>query len=110
MLAVLCTSAYRVQYIFLVRKEMPREYGTHLYIIQAGEVCKVGRSMNVNRRFDEVSRSMPFADARLVATFQNAGFAEPWVLKALSQSYERRSEWFRCTPAQAIAAVSICIV
>jgi hypothetical protein len=88
---------------------MPREYGTHLYIILAGEVCKIGRSMDVQRRFAEVSRAKPFSDCRLVATFHGAGFVEPWVLRALCE-YERRSEWFRCTPADALAAVGLRLV
>ena len=88
---------------------MPREYGTHLYLIQAGEVIKIGRSMDVPRRFVEVKRSMPFADCRLVATFPDSGFIESWVLKAMS-AYERRGEWFRASPHDGLAHILECLV
>ena len=86
-----------------------RAYGTHLYLIDAGEVCKVGRSADVPRRFAEVCRGTPFSNARLVATFPDAGFCEPWVMRALA-GYERRGEWFRCTIADALAAVGAVLV
>ena len=88
---------------------MPREYGTHLYLIQAGEVIKIGRSMDVDRQFAEVHRAMPFADARLVATFYDSGFVEPWVLRALS-GYERRGEWFRASVDEGLEAILKCLM
>ena len=52
---------------------MPRAYGTHLYILQAGELIKVGRSMNVPRRLKELRHSNPWGDIELLAEFPCAG-------------------------------------
>ena len=90
-----------------------RAYGTHLYVIAAGQtagdLCKIGRSMNVERRLKEIQHSSPWNDCRLVAVFQDNGFLEPCVLRALG-AHERRGEWFRCTIGDAMAAVSACLV
>ena len=84
---------------------MAQQWGCDLYLIQAGELCKVGRSKHCHKRFQEISRGMPFADCRLVAVFPGEGHLEGWVFKAL-EPFERRSEWFRCTPSDALAAVA----
>ena len=86
-----------------------RAYGTHLYVIVAGDLVKIGRSMNVERRLKEHCHSNPFAEIRLVGVFQDAGFMESWVLRALG-AHERRGEWVRCTIAEAMAAVGACLV
>jgi T5orf172 domain len=88
---------------------MPRAYGTHLYVVSNGELCKVGRSMDVHRRVQELKRSNPWGEIRLVATFEEAGFMEPWVLRALCM-HERRGEWVKCTVSQALAAVGAVFV
>ena len=90
---------------------MPRAYGTHLYLLCDG-VCglvKIGRSMDVARRVGELRRGNPWADIRLVATFPEAGCLESWVLRALS-GHESRGEWFRCSVAEAMAAIGACLV
>ena len=86
-----------------------RAYGTHLYIIAAGGLTKIGRSMNCARRLKEHQHSNPFNDCRLVAVFQDSGFLEPCVLRALA-AQERRGEWFRCTVPEALAAVGTCLI
>ena len=58
---------------------MPRPYGTHLYILSMGEdLVKIGRSMDVGRRLVEHQHHNPWGDLKLVATFPDAGFCEPW--------------------------------
>ena len=88
---------------------MPRPYGTDLYIMQMGDLVKVGRSMHCQRRLAEHRRSNPWGDIRLVAVFPESGFAEPWVLRALA-AHERRSEWVKCSVAEAMAAVALVLV
>ena len=89
---------------------MPRPYGTHLYVLSMGEdLCKIGRSMDVPRRLLEHQHHNPWGDLKLVATFPDAGFCEPWVLRALA-AYERRGEWVRCSVQQALRAVADCLV
>jgi hypothetical protein len=83
---------------------MPRAYGTHLYILQAGELIKVGRSMNVPRRLKELRHSNPWGDIKLLAEFPGAGCLETWVLRVLS-AHERRGEWVKCSVAEVMAAV-----
>jgi len=88
---------------------MPRPYGKDLYLISAGELIKVGRSCNTARRLLEIQRSMPFANATLLATFPEQGFLEPFVFKALGE-YQRRGEWLLgCSGARAIEAVGACL-
>ena len=89
--------------------QMPRPYGTDLYVMQMGDLVKVGRSMNCQRRLAEHRRSNPWGDIRLVAVFPESGFTEPWVLRALA-AHERRSEWVRCSVAEALAAVALVLV
>ena len=84
-------------------------YGKHLYLLRMGDLVKVGRSMDIQRRLGEHRRNNPWGEISLVATFENSGFVESWVLKALSM-HERRSEWVRCTVPQALAAISQCLV
>ena len=86
-------------------------YGKHLYLLQTmdGELVKVGRSMDVKRRVSEHRNAYPWADISLVATFEDAGYIEPWVLKALS-GHERRSEWVKCSVPEALEAIGACLV
>ena len=93
------------------REMAKRAYGTHLYLIvdSLTGLCKLGRSMNVERRLKEHQRSNPWGDLRIVATFDGAGFLEPWVFRAMS-SHERRGEWFRCTIAEALTAVGLVLL
>ena len=73
------------------------------------DLVKIGRSMDVPRRFREHLHSNPWGDLKLAATFPGSGFAEPWVLRALA-AYERRGEWVRCSVQQALRAVADCVV
>ena len=84
-------------------------YGKHLYLLRMGDLVKVGRSMDIQRRLGEHRRNNPWGEISLVATFENSGFVESWVLKALSM-HERRSEWVRCTVPQALQAIGQCLV
>ena len=84
-------------------------YGKHLYLLRMGDLVKVGRSMDIQRRLGEHRRNNPWGEISLVATFENSGFVESWVLKALSQ-HERRSEWVRCSVSQALQAIGQCLV
>ena len=84
-------------------------YGSDLYLLRMGELVKVGRSMDVKRRLSEHRRANPWGDIVLIAVFQDSGFCEPGVLKALSQ-HERRSEWVRCSVPQALQAIGQCLV
>ena len=89
---------------------MPRPYGTHLYILSMGEdLVKIGRSMDVGRRLIEHQHHNPWGDLKLVATFPDAGFCEPWVLRALAD-FERRGEWVKCSVREALRAVSECLI
>jgi len=85
------------------------QYGKHLYLLKMGDLVKVGRSMDIQRRFAEHRRNNPWGDITLIAVFQDSGFCEPWVLKALSQ-HERRSEWVRCSVPVALEAIGECLV
>jgi hypothetical protein len=84
------------------------QYGKHLYLLKTSEFVKIGRSMDVRRRLGEHRRGNPWAEITLVAVFENSGFVEPWVLKALSQ-HERRSEWVRCSVPDALQAIGQCL-
>ena len=79
-------------------------WGCDLYVISCGELCKVGRSKHVAKRFKEIQRGMPFSDCHILAVFPGSGFCESWMHRALAD-YPRRGEWFRCD-AQAV----LCIV
>ena len=70
---------------------------------------KVGRSMDIQRRFCEHRRNNPWGEITLVAVFENSGFVESWVLRALSQ-HERLSEWVRCSVSEALEAIGECLV
>ena len=85
------------------------QYGKHLYLLKMGDLVKVGRSMDIQRRFAEHRRNNPWGEISLVAVFENSGFVESWVLKALSR-HERRSEWVRCSVAEALEAIGECLV
>ena len=87
---------------------MPRPYGTHLYVLQMGDLCKVGRSMDVQRRLLEHTRGNPWGDLKLVCSFPDQGFMESWVLRALS-AHQRRGEWVLCTPGEALIAIAGCL-
>ena len=84
-------------------------YGSDLYLLRMGDLVKVGRSMDIKRRLSEHRRANPWGDITLIAVFQDSGFCEPWVLKALSQ-HERRSEWVRCSVPEALEAIGECLV
>ena len=84
-------------------------YGKHLYVLRMGELVKIGRSMDVKRSVSEIRNANPWGDITLVATFEDAGHIEPWVLKALS-GHERRSGWVHCTVAEALKAVGECLL
>ena len=58
-------------------------YGKHLYLLRMGDLVKVGRSMDIQRRLGEHRRNNPWGEISLVATFEDSGFVESWVLKAL---------------------------
>ena len=83
-------------------------YGKHLYLLRMGDLVKVGRSMDIQRRFCEHRRNNPWGEITL-AVFENSGFVESWVLKALSQ-HEWRSEWVRCSVPEALEAIGQCLV
>ena len=83
-------------------------YGKHLYLLRMGDLVKVGRSMDIQRRFAEDRRDNPWGEITL-AVFENSGFVESWVLRALSQ-HERRSEWVRCSVPEALEAIGECLV
>jgi hypothetical protein len=88
---------------------MPRPWGNDLYLLQMGELVKVGRSMDVERRVKELRRSNPWGDIKVIAVFPEAGFAEPWLLRALA-AHERRGEWVRCGVPEALDAVGQVLV
>ena len=86
-------------------------YGKHLYLLAMGELVKVGRSFDVKRRLGEHRNANPFGDIRLVCTFEDQGFIESSVLKALLfAGHERRSEWVHCTVPEALEAIGACLV
>ena len=81
-----------------------------MYLLCDGEcgLVKIGRSMDVARRVGELKRGNPWAQIRLVAVFPDQGCVESWVMRALS-AHERRGEWFRCSVAEAMAAIGACL-
>ncbi len=86
---------------------MPRAYGTDLYVISAGELTKVGRSIHCQKRLLEIARGMPWTECRLVAVFPGLGFVASWVHRALQQQgTARRGEWFWVDPQVAVCAVA----
>ena len=87
------------------------QYGKHLYVLSMGELVKIGRSFDVKRRVSEHRNANPFGDIRLICTFEDQGFIEGAVLKALLfAGHERRSEWVHCTVQDALEAIGACLV
>ena len=87
------------------------QYGKHLYVLSMGELVKIGRSFDVKRRVSEHRNANPFGDIRLICTFEDQGFIEGAVLKALLfAGHERRSEWVHCTVQEALEAIGVCLV
>ena len=84
---------------------MPRPYGTHLYVISAPGWTKVGRSKHCQKRLAEIQSHFPWLSLELVGEWPAQGHQESAVHRALS-AYERKAEWFRCAPEDALAAVS----
>jgi hypothetical protein len=86
---------------------MPRAYGTDLYVISAGELTKVGRSIHCQTRLKEIARGMPWTECRLVAVFPGLGCVESWVHRSLQQlGHERRGEWFWVDPEVCLRVVA----
>ena len=71
------------------------QYGKHLYLLKMGDLVKVGRSMDIQRRFAEHRRNNPWGEITLVAVFENSGFVESWV---------------RCSVPEALEAIGECLV
>ena len=87
------------------------EYGKHLYLLKMGELVKLGRSMDVRRRVAEHRNANPFGDIKLVCVFEDQGYIESFVLKALLfAGHERRSEWVHCSVQDALEAIGQCLV
>jgi len=87
------------------------QYGKHLYVLSMGELVKIGRSFDVKRRLTEHRNANPFGDIKLICTFEDLGFIEGAVLKALLfAGHERRSEWVHCTVPEALEAIGACLV
>jgi hypothetical protein len=84
-------------------------WGADLYVLEMEGLCKVGRSMAVERRLREHRRSQPWSDIRLIAVFEGSGCVESAVLRAL-HNFPRRGEWVQCTPRDALRAVADCLV
>ena len=61
--------------------------------------------MHPYKRLRELQHGMPWSDCQLVALFPGMGFCEQWAHRALAH-YERRGEWFRCAPGEAMLAVT----
>jgi Meiotically up-regulated gene 113 len=77
---------------------MKKVWGKDLYLIAAGpELTKLGRSQHPEKRLQEFSRHMPFAECVLWAVFPNAGCLEAQLHKELAILHEKRGEWYRCS-------------
>ena len=86
---------------------MPRAYGTDLYIISAGELTKVGRSIHCQKRLREIQAGCPWTSCVLVGVFPGLGFAEQWVHRSLQQlGHDKRGEWFWVDPQVAVRVVA----
>ena len=67
------------------------------------EWVKVGMAVDAEDRLNGYQTSSPFRDYSLAASWDvtNRRAAESEAHEALQKLYERRSEWFNCTPEQA---------
>ena len=86
---------------------MPRAYGTDLYVISAGELTKVGRSIHCQKRLREIQAGCPWTSCDLVAVFPGLGFAEAGLHRDLQHlGHERRGAWFWVDPEVALRVVA----
>ncbi len=83
-----------------------KTWGKDLYIIHAGpELTKLGRSQHPNKRLQEISRGMPFAECRLWSVFPDAGWLGPALQSELASLFEKRAEWYRASAHEISALV-----
>lgn len=80
--------------------KMPKAYGADLYICTIGEVTKLGRSSNVQRRLSEIRRGVPWLQVELFATFPKFGFLEAALHRQLGGHFEKRNEWYLAGPSR----------
>ena len=84
-----------------------RDYGRDLYILAIdGNLCKIGRSSNCERRLKEVRAYMPWLVVELVAVLPDAGWLEG-TLHGAFQSRKVGREWFRIGKEEAIEAAEM---
>jgi hypothetical protein len=79
---------------------MPKAWGADLYVITIGEVTKLGRSSNVQRRLSEIQRGVPWLQVELFATFPKLGFLEGALHRQLAGHFEKRNEWYLAGPSR----------
>ena len=83
-------------------------YGTHLYVlwIPDGELCKIGRSSNCERRLKQIRAYMPWLHVEIAAVFPDGG----WVETTMHDAFKSRRcgrEWFKVPKDEAIATANM---
>ena len=73
-----------------------------------GGWVKVGMAIDAEDRLKSYQTSSPFRDYMLYYSYttDNRRKSEAEAHKLLEQKYERRNEWFLCTPSQAIEVLN----
>ena len=98
-----------------IRKEVLELYDKHVegevYVITNPawpEWVKVGMAVDSEDRIKNYQTSSPFRDYVLYYSYttDNRRKSEAEAHRLLEQKYERRNEWFLCTPSQAVEVLN----
>ena len=85
---------------------MPKKaWGADLYLIQAGELTKLGRSQHPQKRLQEIQRGVPWLRCHLYAIFPKCGFLEASLHRQIWGLFDRHGEWYLASPNQVAEVV-----